>query len=285
MKNQSVAGSEVTHLEVLEPDCETAAVKSAKRVLQILELFKEVRCPLSTTDIAVQLNYPISSTAALLKSLASLGYLVFDRTTRTYQASLRVGLLGGWTHSGGFAPERLNEVTDRLAADSGQTVILALRNEIHIQYIRVVAPRAKVRFYLPVGSRQRLVDTSMGRALLSLDDDQAIDRLVRRANADRTEAQQRIDPAALRREIVEIRRNGYAYSSNGFFKGAGVIAVPLRGSGSEPPLVLGAGGPADEVDRDLTRLVEQICDAARAIEPDCLGPRRAPLPVGHLCFA
>ncbi|WP_338036698.1 IclR family transcriptional regulator [Arvimicrobium flavum] len=244
---------------------ESATVKSAKRVLQILELFKEMRRPLSTTEIAMELSFPISSTAALLKSLTSLGYLHFDRTSRTYQAGLRVGLLGGWRYGGRFAPETLTEVTRGLAEKTGQTIIVGLRNENHIQYVSVVASHARVRYYLPVGSRQRLVDTPMGRALLSLDENAAIDRLVRRANADRNDNQQRIDPVEIRAEIAEIRRLGHACSNRPYFQGARAIAVPLRMCGSEPPLVLGLGGPAEEIELDKERLVDLVRAAALQI--------------------
>jgi len=248
-----------------EPEGDSATVKSAKRVLQILELFKETRRPLSTTDIATLFNYPISSTAALLKSLATLGYLHFDKVTRTYQASLRVGLLGGWSYSGSFAPDILNRVTERLAGQSGRTVVLALRNEIHIQYIRVVASEAQVRYCLPVGSRQRLVDTAMGRALLSLDQDAAIDRLVHRANADRSESQPRVDPALLRAEIRRIRRTGYVHSRDDFFNGVGGVAAAVPTASNEPPLVLGLCGPAEDIERDRQMLIGLVLSAAREI--------------------
>jgi IclR family transcriptional regulator, KDG regulon repressor len=248
-----------------EPEGNSPTVKSAKRVLQILELFKEAHGPLSTTDIATLFNYPISSTAALLKSLATLGYLHFDKLTRTYQASLRVGLLGGWSYGGSFVPDILNRVTERLARQSGHTVVLALRNEIHIQYIRIVASEARVRYCLPVGSRQRLVDTPMGRALLSLDQDAAIDRLVHRANADRSESQPRIDPAELRAQIRQIRRTGYVYSRNDFFNGAGGVAGAVPAPSNEPPLVLGLCGPAVDVERDRQMLIELVLSAAREI--------------------
>ncbi len=277
-ENESPRARAVGMHEQIKAEGESATVKSAKRVLQILEFFKEMRRPLSTTEIAMELNFPISSTAALLKSLSSLGYLHFDRTNRTYQASLRVGLLGGWSYSGGFAPETLTEVTVRLAAQTRQTVIVGLRNENHIQYVSVVASHARVRFYIPVGSRQRLVDTTMGRVLLSLDDDAATDRLVRRANADRDDGEKRIDPVEIRAEIAEIRRLGYGYSSRPFYQGACAIAVPLGISGGEPPLVLGLGGPFEEIEHDRDRLIEMTRSAARQISAgndDAVGEIRA----------
>jgi DNA-binding IclR family transcriptional regulator len=247
-------------------DPETATVKSAKRVLQILELFGERRCAMSTTDIALQLNYPISSTAALLKSLASLGYLYFDRRSRAYEASLRVGLLGGWMHSHGKGFGRLDRITDRLAVDSRQTVVLAIRNDIHIQYVKVLSPDSNVRFYLPVGSRQRLVDTIMGRSLLALEDDAFVERLVWRANAERTAEQNSVDLAVIREEIAEIRKSGHIYSSNAFFSGAAVVAATLDIDAADRTVVLGIGGPVDEMEAARDQLIAMVMDAVREME-------------------
>lgn len=271
-----------------ELDSENATVKSAKRVLQILELFKERLRPMSTTDIAVQLNYPISSTAALLKSLTALGYLIFDRDTRTYQASLRIALLGGWAPEDRFTLTRLQEATERLAATTGQAVMLAIRNDIHIQYVRVVTPETKGHLPLSVGSRQRLVDSPMGHALLALDDDRTIERLVHRANAERSNGQYRIDPLAIRQEMSDIRRNGYAYSASGFVDHLAAIAVPLHISEREPPIVLGLAGPADEINDDSLRLIDLVCDAAREIRPDAetsVRARHDPAYAGDFCVA
>jgi IclR family KDG regulon transcriptional repressor len=269
-RNPSAIANFAGYQDGFEPEGNSATVKSAKRVLQILELFKEARRPLSTTDIATLFDYPISSTAALLKSLATLGYLHFDRASRTYQASLRVGLLGGWSYSGSFAPDTLNRVTERLARESGHTVVLALRNEIHIQYIRVVASEARVRYCLPVGSRQRLVDSAMGRALLSLDEDAAIDRLVHRANADRSENQRRVDLAELRAEIRQIRGAGFIHAGDGLFgfNGAAGVASAIPAPSNEPPLVLGLGGPAEDIERERRILIERVLAAARDIRPN-----------------
>jgi len=245
--------------EEFDSDCEKSVIKSAKRALQLLELLKEAPEPLSTTDIAVQLSYPFSSTAALLKSLVKMGYLVFDRNARTYHASLRVGLLG--SSYAGAPLERLTSLSHRLATDSQQTVLLAIRNEIHVQYIRILSAGAPPPFDLQVGGRQRLVDAAMGHALLSLDEDSAIDRLARRANADRRKDQRYICPIEFGKEIGDIRRKGFAYSDDGFIKGAAVVAAPFTLSRGEPPLTIGIAGLAADIKRGLPQFAELVCEA------------------------
>ena len=58
-------------------------IKSAARTLEVLELFHEQRAPLRLKYIFEKLSYPQSSTTSLLKSMVVLGYLNYDRPTRT----------------------------------------------------------------------------------------------------------------------------------------------------------------------------------------------------------
>ena len=69
-------------------------VKSARRVLEVLELFAERRGPLTVGEVAAALAYPQSSASVLLQSLVALGYLVHDRGQRTFLPTLRVAFLG-----------------------------------------------------------------------------------------------------------------------------------------------------------------------------------------------
>src|SRR4051794_8560152 len=72
-------------------------VKSAARVLEILEFFDEERAPATARKVAQALGYPQSSTSALLHSLVASGHLRLDARAHTYLPSLRVAMLGsGW---------------------------------------------------------------------------------------------------------------------------------------------------------------------------------------------
>jgi IclR family KDG regulon transcriptional repressor len=61
--------------------------KSARRVFDILELFRERQCPLRLKDVVDSLDMPTSSAAALLKTMTQLNYLSFESTSRAYLPS------------------------------------------------------------------------------------------------------------------------------------------------------------------------------------------------------
>ena len=71
-----------------------SSTKSAVRALRILEEFGAQKQPLRLKDVAINLHYPISSAAALLKSLVSCGYLSFDRNSRYYYPTDKLPALG-----------------------------------------------------------------------------------------------------------------------------------------------------------------------------------------------
>lgn len=75
---------------------ETGVVKSAIRTLEILEYFDEVQQPPNIVAVATALDYPQSSTTALLRSLTTMGYLHYNSRKRTYVPTDRVPFLGSW---------------------------------------------------------------------------------------------------------------------------------------------------------------------------------------------
>lgn len=68
---------------------EGGLVKSALRVLEILELFDAERRPLRVADIVDRMNVPQSSASMLLKTLVARGYMDFDAASREYCPSVR----------------------------------------------------------------------------------------------------------------------------------------------------------------------------------------------------
>src|ERR1035437_10867635 len=86
---------------------ERNVVKSAARVLQILEFFDEVKRPTSVAEVAEHHGWPHSSSSVLMRSLVALGYLHYDPSERSYFPSTRVALLGDWIQDNRFKDGQL----------------------------------------------------------------------------------------------------------------------------------------------------------------------------------
>src|SRR6202795_4958760 len=98
----------------LQKSMSNELTKSARRVFDILELFRERQCPLRLKDVADSLGMPTSSAAALLKTMAQLNYLSFESTSRAYLPTLRLSQLGSWVTAANYEGGPVQEAGRRV---------------------------------------------------------------------------------------------------------------------------------------------------------------------------
>lgn len=217
-------------------------VKSATRGLAILEYFDDVQCKSTVMEVARALDYPQSSTSALLRSLVTLGYLDFDARARTYVTSGRVALLGNWVNSQFFAAGAIISLMKELNERTGDTIVLATRNGLHVQYIHVVQATSPARLHLTLGTLRSLASSGAGFAVLSTMNDSEVTRLVMRVNAEAAKGETMVNIRDLLETLAQVRRDGYAFTCDLVTHGGGIIAATLPRSGDQPLMVIGIGG-------------------------------------------
>jgi hypothetical protein len=159
------------------------SVKSAGRVLQILEFFDEIQRDARVAEVAERLGFPQSSTSILLNCLIELGYMDYLQESRSFLPSPRVTLLGTWLDKG--PQERQpDEDARRAVPENGRHRIIAARSGIFAQYVHVLQARAAMRFHVPPGSRRLVVWSATGFSLLTASSDKEIRSLCHRSRDD-----------------------------------------------------------------------------------------------------
>src|SRR5580698_9575032 len=153
--------------------------KSARRVFDILELFRERQCPLRLKDIVDSLAMPTSSAAALLKTMAQLNYLSFESTSRAYLPTLRLSQLGGWVTSANYEGGPIQEAVRRIGRKLGETILLGTVTDIYVEIVDILRARQPLQYFTHVGSRVLLVHSGLGWPLLSGLGDEEVDRIYR----------------------------------------------------------------------------------------------------------
>jgi len=235
-------------------------VKSAGRVLEILEFFNELRREARLAEIASGLGYPLSSTSVLLKTLIQLGYIDYDPQTRMYCPSARVAMLGAWLEYHPLGDGRLVRMVDALSRRCGLSVVVSARNGIYSQVIHVAHATGPVRYDIPRGSRRFLCWSATGYALLTRLRTINVPTLVRRTNAERPPETPPIDLRRVLQHVEEAVGQGYFYSRGLVTEDAGAIAMPLmdgidrRGR----PLAIGISGPLSTLDERESGIVEML---------------------------
>ncbi len=228
-----------------ENDDTERVVKSAGRVLQILELFDILKREALVSEVSEVLELPQSSTSVLLRSLGVMGYLSYNPETRAFAPTTRVALLGSWVNGPLLSDGPLMQLLHRVNVRTGQAVVLAVRNQIWSQYIHVVQAISPVRLFVVKGSRRPLVCSGTGLTLLADCADNEIKRIATRYNAEAGEGDSRVCLSTLLEKIHAVRLNGYAVNYGTVTPGAGAIAVRLRRVASEEQFSIGIAGPTD----------------------------------------
>jgi DNA-binding IclR family transcriptional regulator len=240
----------------------SALVKSAGRVLRVLEFFDEIQREARVSEVAEGLAFPQSSTSVLLKCMADLGYLDFEPETRTFLPSPRVSLLGSWLDKGPIRSGSLTRLLEDLSDQTGHTVILATRNGIYSQYIHVIQARRAMRFHVPPGSRRLVVWSATGFALLTGASEKEVRALCTRTNAEMPEGHDKVVFHRSYANIKQTTQDGFFFSKGLVTPGAGSIAAPLPSlvDQRDRRLVVALSGPLNEFSRREKHLVRLLID-------------------------
>ena len=242
-----------------------AGVKSAVRVMRVLEYFDEVQRDLRLNEIVQHLHFPQSSTSALIKSLVQTGYLDYLPATRTYQPSPRVALLGSWIGGSAMHDGGLVRMMEELSEQTGETIVLASSSGIYAKYIYVIQAVNPLRLHVPVGSRRLLAWSAMGAALMSDLTDEAIRLIVTRTNAEAAADRKHIDPAQTLANVNFFRKKGYFFSRGMVTPGASLVSMRLPSSSTVPgrPIAIGIAGLHITIADQEQRIIGILRDTVR----------------------
>ena len=242
---------------------EVANVKSAERVLSIFEYFEKRRTPRTLSEISQDLDYPVSSALALLRSIQAMGYLNYDFETKTYFPTLSFAMLGHWLHDRLFQGGAMAQMVDHLAAVSQETVFLGIQNGLQSQHIHIVHnSNSSLRYVPPVGTLRPLLRSAVGRVLLAQQPKQAVLRIVEKINSLGVDDGRTYDPKTVLAELEKVRADGYAFSSGVFADGAAIVSVALPQRAGEVPMAVSIGGPSTRITPETVPALVALINAS-----------------------
>ena len=239
-----------------------ANVKSAVRVLKVLEYFDGVRRPAGVTEVARELKFPASSTSGLLQSLVDLGYLVQD-ARRMYRPTPRVTLLGSWIDPQVAPDGPVISMMNELGAATGEAIILGIPSGITVRYIHVVPATKPMRLHVGPGDVRPIAFSGIGRLFLSQMSDEEVRKIVFRHNASQPDDLSRLSYSAVRRDIEGIRAAGYSVSLDRISKGAGLVCLALPPRPEAGPMVVAVAGLSSTIRSNSEAIASRIADAIR----------------------
>ena len=228
-------------------------IKSAVRVLEVLEMFDENRQSVTVMDVARNLKFPQSSTSELLSCLVKQGYLHHHRSERAYRPTTRVSLLGAWVQPSLFRYGRLLPMMDELSVETGQVVVLGSMIGVALKHLHVVGQVTPSN--LRAGTDHHLLHSPLGHALLSTTDGELVRKLTHRLNAE-SEPGQWVKHEDLASSLDTVRSQGFALQE--MDPDMAGIAVLLPQPAGQEQLSLGIFGTKKFVHENQVSLVRNL---------------------------
>lgn len=240
------------------------AVKSADRVLDLLELFAGAAEPMGVSQVSRLLAIPKSSAQALLGTLAARAYLV--RTGSTYELA-RDFRRDGWV---GGAVARLVKIAvpvmQRLAAASGESAFLnVLLPNGELRYVaKAVSPNV-LRYDAPLSNTRPAYCTSSGVVLLGYLTPWQLEAYFAQVKRDRKAPQTATERRALVASLQRAREQGYAELCDAHIQGASGVAAPVFNGSERPVAALSLAAPTPRFVQRRMVLRKQLVAAAAAL--------------------
>jgi len=230
-------------------------IKSARRVFDILELFRERQCPLRLKDVVDALGMPTSSAAALLKTMAQMNYLSFESSSHAYLPTPKLAQLGEWVTPASYEGGPIQEAFRRIGRKLGETILLGTMTDIYVEIVDILRAREPLQYFTHVGSRVLLVHSGLGWPLLSQLRDEEIARIFRR-----TVRRHKIERGLsslnrLKSGIDQVRREGYCLSRGMVTRGVGVVGMTVPTPAGHRRLAIGIAGPQERIEKNRTKIL------------------------------
>jgi DNA-binding IclR family transcriptional regulator len=203
-----------------------AVRSSTARVFQLLEVFESGTPGLSLTELSRRSGLPLTTVHRFAHELHRIGVLECD-PDGGYRIGLRLWEIASHAPRGVGLREAAMPFLEDLYEATHENVQLAVRDGHDVVYIEHIAGRRAVGVLTQVGLRFPLHATGVGLVLLAFADDALQEDVMRQPLATFT-SKTINDAAALRRQLAEVRRQGFAISDRQVTMDALSVAAPIR---------------------------------------------------------
>lgn len=254
------------------------SVKSAERVLDILEFVGPRAEGASFTQMGAALQIPKSSLHALLDALVQRGYLELEAERRRYRLGTRVWEAGQAYPRHHDVIEVARTVLREIVGRVNETAQLARLSGRDNVYLAKEESSHPLRLQSETGSRLPAHATGVGKVLLAQMPREELARILGGPSLQCFTPTTYTNLADLTDELSEILRRGFAVDNAEYTPGVFCLAVPVIDRSGQKNLALSVSLPMIRLSRArLAAILEEIARGSVAISQRIGAPRIDPV--------
>lgn len=241
------------------------SVKTALRVIEIVETFAREKRALPLTELARLLAVPVSSCLALIRTLTELGYLYETSRRAGYYPTGRLLAMAQRISQHDPVLDRVYASLVALRDATQETVVFAkLTATREVLYLEVLDSPHTIRYAPVAGEFKPAHANSLGKALLSRLDDADRQEWLTRTPLPRLTERTLTDAQALQDNLRASHERGWYSNISESIADVGALAWPLTLSGEH--YAISVGGPVYRIEPRQQAYASILRAACSALE-------------------
>lgn len=205
-------------------------VKSADRVMDILELFTGANDTYNLSDIARLLDMPASSTHQLLHNMLSRGYLETDSSGKQFSIGYKIFEISNMCSKNTNLVTEFETIGGRMAEEVNEGIMLGIRAGDQLVYVSQKNPPDPRRFAIQFSQSLPLYASASGKMILSGLSETVVRRIYPHEELQPLTNKTIGTVSELLAELETIRREGISYNRGESVEGISCISAPIYNS-------------------------------------------------------
>ncbi len=202
-------------------------VKSADRVLQILEAVGARNAGLTHGELSRMLGIPKASLSSLLSNLAERNYLAFDPQSKLYLLGSELLVLTSRYLNNLDIVQIGRPIIRGLVREINEDAEIAVKREDQVLFFYKEESSRPVRYSVAAGDLAPIYATSPGKCILAFMGEEEISAYLDRVTLSPITKTTITDPDVLRSDLELIRSRGLAYGLEEYHQGICGISAPV----------------------------------------------------------
>jgi IclR family KDG regulon transcriptional repressor len=240
-------------------------INSTVRTLKILEYLSKTK-EASVSEVSSYLNVNKSTAHRFLASMKHVGFVDQNSENQKYKLSLKVFEIGNRVVEGLNLREIAKPVMHELSDLTGETVNLGIIDNYDVVYIEKVLSKNTLRQDCPIGGRDKIHATALGKAMIAFKPSEYVEKYVEKKGLIKVTERTITETEAFYTELRNIRKNGYSIDSEETMIGLSCIAAPIFNNENKAIAAISISSPTNRLgQRNIEMFKDEIIKASQLI--------------------
>ncbi len=237
-------------------------IQSLDRALNVLVALASGN-GMTLTDISTVLDQSPATMYRVLTTLASREFVEIDPQRQEWHIGPMAFQLGSAFLRRSGVIERSRPVMRDLTAATGETSNLGIEKDGDVMFVSQIETHESIRAFFPPGTLSPMHASGIGKALLSMFEEDRLARFLRDHDLQRFTDKTISDPARLVEDLRLIRARGYAVDDEEKTTGMRCVAAAIINVHGEAVAGISVSGPTHRMtEGEIGRIGDLVRDAA-----------------------